>query len=102
MTTKLFTVTYDIVTPESAADGCTAESGFISEGETLRAAVSLLQSGRTSRADSGQGVEDFGRWFSYYHGMEFETGAYETRALHPPRGITASSYRRLARLLGAA
>lgn len=97
----LWRITYDIVTPESAEDGDTAESGFISDGETLRDAISDLFSGRTSAADSGQGIENSSRWFSYYHGMEFETGAYETRALHPPEGITPASYGRLARLLGA-
>jgi hypothetical protein len=87
-------VTYEIVTPESA------EGGEVAEGETLRDAISDLYDCRTSRADSGQGIEDSGRWFTYYHGQEYETGAYESRSLHVPGSITPSSYRRIAKLLG--
>ena len=98
---KAFNVTYDIVTPESTELGDTDETGFIAEQVDLRTAVNELFQCRTSACDSGNGLEDSGRWFSYYHGMEFETGAYETRALHPPRSCTGASYARLARLLNS-
>ena len=95
-----FSVTYDIVTPESAEHGDTAENGFISSRVRLRDAVADFLRGRTRHRDSGNGVEDQGDWFANYHGMEFKTGAYETRYLFPPHNVTPASYARLARLLG--
>lgn len=39
------------------------------------------------------------RWITVYNGMEFETGATESRALHLPETMTAASRARLFRLL---
>jgi len=94
-----FNVTYAIVTPESAEYGDVDESGFISQDVRLRDAVSDLTAARTNRSDSGDGLEPSGRWWTYYHGVEFETGAQESRALHPPKNITPASMARLDRLL---
>lgn len=105
---KRFIVTYDIVTPESAEVGDAAERGFLTPGAwrypletsnlnddytmTLREALDLI----------GDACENCGTWFAEVDGrQDFKTAAVETRALHPPRSITPSSYRRLARLLGA-
>ena len=96
-----FSVSYDIVTPESAEDGDAAERGYVAENVSLRDASQDFTRGRTSRADSGDGLEIGDAWFTYRHGMEFETGAYETRYLHFPRTITPASHGRLARLMGA-
>jgi hypothetical protein len=106
-----FTVTYDIVTHESAEHGDAAERGFVLSGGwhqstddmsteemqkldcemSLREAVDLINTAA---------LEDNGTWFSEVDSREnYRTGEHETRALHPPRNITASSYRRLARLL---
>lgn len=95
-----FSVTYQIVTQESAEDGEASDSGFISQDVCLRDAIADFTGTRTNRVDGGMGIENSGRWFTYYNGMEFDTGAFESRALHPYRTITPSSYRRLARLLG--
>lgn len=100
-----FTVTYDIVTHESAEDGDIEEGGFICPGGwrfgptedadvtmSLREAVGLMGS-----------CYDAGRWFAEHDGQQdYRTGAVETRHLHPPRNITPASYARLARLLKAA
>jgi hypothetical protein len=99
-------VTYEIVTEESAADGDAAERGFICEDVGLRDAIEAFTGTRTNRLDSGDGVEannsqiDCARWFTMYNGMEYETGEYESRSIHLPDQCTASTRRRIARLLG--
>lgn len=104
----MFRVTYEIVTPESAEHGDAEERGFVMPGEwrddietamrqpddaydlTLREAMQLCYP-----------QEDSGSWWSECDGrQDYQTGAYETRSLHPPRGITSSSYARVTRLLG--
>lgn len=106
----MFRVTYEIVTPESAENGEADETGFVLPGEwhvdtataltdtesdysmTLREAMRLAWPG-----------EDCGRWFAESDAREnYQTGAREYRAIHPPENITAASYARLARLFGAA
>ena len=96
-----FNVTYEIVTQESAENGDTDESGFICKGAKLRDAISEFTGTRTNAVDSGNGLEDTGDWLAHYNGMEFETGAYETRHFHFPRNITQSSRNRIVRLLRA-
>ncbi len=101
---KMFRVTYDIVTPESAEHGDTAENGFVYAGlgafpleqcdlppeMTLRDALQLASP-----------QEDSGSWFSEADGRDdYVTGANETRSIHPPANITAASYGRLRRLFG--
>lgn len=90
-----FNVTYETVTPESAEDGEAESRGFICKGVGLREAVDAI--GKIA-------LEDCGSWFTnqeYGHGTRdyYATGREESRSLHPPRDITASSYDRLARLL---
>lgn len=94
-----FAVTYDIVTQESSERGDIAEAGFVSKGETLRDAIKLLCSSRTAHCDSGNGLEVSDSWASYYHGMEYCTGAHESRALHWPNTITAASRARVIRAI---
>lgn len=101
-----FRVTYDTTTPESAAVGDYAESGFIDRhgnrvaaligrptdgvGMTLREALALCSPD-----------EDSGRWFSESDGrQDYRTGANERRSLHPPESISAASYGRLCRMIG--
>ena len=103
-----FFVSYDVVTPESAEFGDFAERGSVDRygyrwpvepdpakrnpddcGMTLREALNLCNP-----------QEDAGHWFAEVDGREnYQTGASERRALHPPRNITPASYGRLARLL---
>lgn len=97
-----FNVTYDIVTPESAEHGDYAESGFIGESMSLRDAVAAVQETRTSHVD-GRNVELCNAGLGYAirvdNGMEFETGASETRALHLP--TSRATARRIARLVSS-
>lgn len=122
-----FTVTYEIVTPESAEYGDVAERGFVAIGNFaapihpvieakpytveahsmgLRDALELVRDTRTSRVDGVAGIEaneypvTCPRWITVYNGMEYETGATESRSIHFPDHITPASRRRIARLMG--
>ena len=103
----VFNVTYEIVTPESAENGDVDESGFIAENVSLRDAIALVSETRTSRVGGVECIEcdslpcDAPRWITVMNGMEFETGAQESRSLHIPDGVTESTARRIARLMGA-
>lgn len=102
----LFTVTYDIVTPESAENGNTEENGFIAERVPLREAIDLVTGTRTRYVDGAECVEcdeypvRAPRSVVIVNGMEFLTGAQESRSLHMPENITPASRLRIARLLG--
>lgn len=104
----MFRVTYEIVTPESAEHGDAEEIGFVMPGEwrdeietamrqpdnaydiTLREALTICSPDYSC-----------GSWWSESDGRQnYQTCAYEARSLHPPRGITPSSYARVTRLLG--
>lgn len=100
---RAFAVTYEIVTIESAEHGETADAGFISCDVSLREAMADVFETRTSLCDGVECVEAGGlNWITVYNGMEFETGARETRKLHFPENITEASKRRICRLMGAA
>ena len=94
------TVTYSIITEESAQQGDVAENGVIGTFDNLRDGVKALFETRTNEV-GGCSVQDFGGWISVQNGMEFLTGNYEERCLHLPRTVSAYSYDRLCRLLGA-
>jgi hypothetical protein len=61
---------------------------------------------RTSRVDGVEAIEadsypcDVPRWITVYNGMEYETGASESRSLHIPDTVTPGTARRIAKLLG--
>jgi hypothetical protein len=101
-----FRVTYDIVTEYSAAEGECAESGFIISGgyhvdiDTALADDAGDYSMRLREAlDYCYPQENCGSWFTEVdERLDYRTGDSETRSLHPPRNITASSYKRLCRL----
>ncbi len=94
-----FNVTYEIVTPESAENGDSDESGFISEGVSLRKAIDDLFAARTSQCGGVASIENNDRWITVYNGTEFLTGAQESRSLHFPQNITAASKARVWRLV---
>lgn len=102
----LFTVTYDIVTPESAENGDTEESGFIAKHVPLREAMDLVTGTRTQYVDGVECMEcdeypvREPRWITVINGREYTTGAQESRSLHMPENITPASRLRIARLLG--
>ncbi|MCQ4158746.1 hypothetical protein NON00_02240 [Roseomonas sp. GC11] len=100
---ELFSVTYEIVTPESAEEGDAAERGFVLPGE-WRQSANEIGDVRMSLRDAmrlAYPQEDCGNWWAEADGRtDYETGAVETRCIHPPRNITAASYARVSRLLG--
>lgn len=95
----LFSVTFEIVTPESAEHGDCEESGFVARNVGLRHAVDYLFATRTSHVD---GIE-FGncddRSVSIGNGMEFRTGARESRTLHFPPHMSDSTRGRILQLV---
>lgn len=103
---KLFHVTYEIVTPESAEDGDAAERGFYHENGG-RDPLELVPMGADDYAMDLRTAlrlcdpsEDCGTWFtSYPYCEDYRTGAELSTSLHPPRNVTRSSYGRLQRLL---
>lgn len=100
----MFSVTYEIVTPESAEHGDAEERGYIAEETRLRDALQFLFDTRTSHCDGVEGVEtssstiDQARWITVYNGAEYQTGARESRSLHFPDGLTPSTRARILRL----
>ena len=97
-----YAVTYDIVTPESAEHGEAQECGFIDDNiKSLREAIDYLFQTRTASVDGVIAIEDHGRWVTVHNGMEYLTGANESRSLHFPENITESSRKRILSLIGA-
>lgn len=99
---KQFSVTYEIVTEESAADGEAEERGFVHHWCTLRDAIDAI--GGTAQEADSYPCDGSARWFtnSEYNkdtAAYFATGA-ESRSLHIPENVTPASRNRIARLLG--
>ncbi len=111
-TLKLFHVTYELVTPESAEKGDFADNGFVTVGGWKHSVAGIwgekagklqAECALTLREalDLCSPQEDSGNWFSEVDGrIDYRTGEEERRSLHPPRHISAASYARLQRLLG--
>lgn len=103
-----FSITFEIVTDESAQDGDVAERGFCIEreqGYSLRDAVSWLRLHKGMDSPYGAdcsliSTRHAPRWFSYDSGENYRTGEHEYLALHIPECVTASSRMRIARCLG--
>jgi hypothetical protein len=96
----MFTVTYEIVTPDSAEHGEAEEMGFIAPGQ-WRDSEPQLMSLRDAMRLCGA-VHDCGGAWAEHGGdrCDYRTGAVETRFIHPPRNITNASYDRVTRILG--
>ena len=95
-----FTVTREIVTPESAAEGCCDESeSWCESGLDLRSALIELRETRTAHVDGINAIESNDSSVTIVNGMEFLTGAHESRTLHFPASITPFSANRIARLI---
>lgn len=99
-------VTYEVVTPESSEHGDAEERGFIdARGLCVEAIIGAQTPNVEMTLRDALALcdpqEDCGRWLCEVDGStDYQTGAVTTRALHPPQGITAASYRRLCRLVG--
>lgn len=103
----MFNVTYEIITPESAEAGDAEERGFVAENVSLRDAIELVRETRTAQVDGVESIETdewpmrAPCWVSVINGMEYQTGAQETRSLHMPDNLTPATRCRIARLVGA-
>lgn len=98
----MFSVTYDIVTPESAEHGDAAERGWVHPGGWHSMADDPSKMSLREAIDLVGCLQDVGGWFVETDGrVDYRTGAEETRSLHPPRNITPASYGRLQRVLKA-
>lgn len=96
-----FSITFEVITPESAEDGEVAESGFLEEGLTLRDAIEALRWDRGCYVDSNSYPVTAPRWFTFYEtDHDYATGAVTNKALHLPNHLTPSTRRRIARLVG--
>lgn len=109
MSKARFSVTFEIVTPESAEAGDVAERGEIDTSLSLRDALQALNETRTCHVDGVHAIEPNAypladtvrvHWVTIINGMEYLTGAQESRALHIPDSVTRASSRRIARLCG--
>ena len=102
-----FTVTYEIVTHESAENGDFEEIGHVLPGDWKepinRTKMSPADCAMTLREalQLAHPQVDSGAWWQEVDGREdYRTGSRETRAIHPPKNITPSSYARISRILG--
>jgi len=104
----MFTVTYELISPESAEHGESDENGFVLPGEwqipideALADKDGVYTMSLREALDLAQPDEDGGRWFTETGSgrCNYATGVIEYRAIHPPENITPSSYKRVKRLL---
>jgi hypothetical protein len=100
-----FSVTYDIYTQESIEAGETADDGFICQNVSLRDAIAAVcetdnNTCERTNIESSDSRISHARWFTVYNSMDWISGDTEHRSLHIPESVTASSRKRIARLLG--
>lgn len=102
MERNTFSVTYEIVTPQSAEHGEAEATGFELEAGTLREAWDIVRWGGASAIEANEYPMMAPRWVTYY-GAEtsYVDGAEKSYSVHFPANITPASARRVARLLGA-
>lgn len=98
--TNAWNVTYEIVTEESAMQGDAAERGFVIEGVSFRDAWGAWSriGGHVEANTCPVSLEWPPEWLTVYGDTDFRTGEAESRGLHFPDHITASSRLRVARL----
>jgi len=103
MTTNTgFSITYEIITHESAENGECAEEGFILQDVSLKEAMSELRWIGAMEASNTSDSDDWGMWFLQIDpNVDMQTGAEERWSFHVPRGLTPSTRRRIARLVAA-
>ena len=98
-----FSVTYEVVTEESAAEGDAAERGFLGQDLTFREAFELFQEERdwtlVESDCSPMSAKHPPRWFTDHGELAFASGEQRSVSLHLPRSVTGSSAMRIARLV---
>lgn len=96
-----FSITYSVVTPESAEDGDYADHGFLAENVSFRDAMDELRWYRGGYVEADSFPVHRPRWFTFVSADEdYATGARTSYSLHVPDHITEASRMRIARLLG--
>ena len=101
-----FAVTYEILAPDADDADDADERGYIAESETLRSALKDLFSTRTCHVagvvavEPSDNIPQASRWLTVYNGMEYQTGARESRTLFRPAGVTSASWTRILKLCG--
>lgn len=93
----MFSITYEIVTEESAEHGEAEESGFEAENITLREAYDILRwiGGHCEASDSNLGPYS---WLSFFCAADPYTGETKNYGLHFPRNLTNATRHRIAKL----
>lgn len=92
-----FSVTYEIVTHESAEDG---DSGFIVENVSLREALEHVDHSAMEPCMAPFDPSDPHVWFNTVDpDIDMQSGEYEYRSLHLPVNLTPSTRLRIARLI---
>ncbi len=105
MSRATFSVSQEIVTPESAQDGDAESRDMLADSVSLREAITLVRQTRTAHVDGIESIECDSspyvrpRWVTVTNSQEYRTGAQESRTLHINQHITDASARRVARLV---
>ena len=95
-----FLLTFETITPESAALGDVAESGVLYEGISLREAINEMDGAETIEANEYPVQSP--RWVTGYGTHEdYLSGEVGNISLHFPEHLTPSTRRRIVRLLEA-
>jgi hypothetical protein len=109
-TAQQFSVTFERWNDEAFEAGDTDDRGFVIEDVSLRDAMRLGLEfynpswGGSCEADEHPVINpQWLTWPKWNDGTRehYTTGVIESRSLHIPDGVTASSRRRIARLFGA-
>ena len=103
MTNKQFSVTYEIITPESCEHGEAEEQGYSAQNIDLREALELVSGGVDFHADCYP-CHDV-RWVTAYNVHEgthkgYTSDSTENRSIHFPKHLTESTRFRIMRLMG--
>jgi hypothetical protein len=101
---KNFAVSLETWDEESLEAGETDQNVYI-QNLTLREAIDEIRSAGGNASGPGDGgIENSGSWFTFYSGSDgdsFQDGESTNASLFPPSNVTKSSYKRIARLIGA-
>jgi len=76
----LIRTTYEVVTEESAAEGCVAEEGWLDEvGDeySVTQAIRLLQGCEPSSSEFHSGI-----WYTLDEGQDYRDGSYSSTSYH--------------------
>ena len=94
-----FLMTYEVITPASAAHGDVEDAGILYPSITLREALDELSSAK--HVEANEWPVTCPRWVTGYRTYEdHQSGETGNLSLHFPEHLTPSTRRRIARLLG--